>query len=126
MTSRDLVRLVELDRLCPVLIRCGGCRFTCAAQDAAHLMACVKAGGDYVRDVSFPVGSDKRAAAWVHPHCPVTSLSLVSEEFTKPLPALRRVEIRPIRLSDTMPFDESECGGAFDGTQVTSDADSGL
>jgi hypothetical protein len=49
-------------RLTPVLVRCGGCRFTCPAQDVAHLIALVESGQDdghaeYVRDVSFPVGS---------------------------------------------------------------------
>jgi len=41
-------------RLQPCLVRCGSCRFTCPAQDVAHLEACIVAGGDYVRDVSIP------------------------------------------------------------------------
>jgi hypothetical protein len=42
-------------RLTPVLIRCGGCRFTCPAQDAKHLIAIISRDGqDYVRDVSLP------------------------------------------------------------------------
>jgi len=43
-------------RLQPCLVRCGSCRFTCPAQDVAHLIACIEAGGDYVRDVSIPAG----------------------------------------------------------------------
>jgi len=64
ITDKELLKLVAIDRLCQVLVRCGGCRFTCAAQDVAHLETCIKAGGDYVRDVSFPVGSFERAASW--------------------------------------------------------------
>lgn len=64
LTSAEMPELIALDRLFPVLVRCGGCRFTCAAQDCAHLIACIEAGGDYVRDVSFPVGSLERAASW--------------------------------------------------------------
>lgn len=43
-------------RLTPVLVRCGGCRFTCPAQDAAHLIDIItRERSDYVRDVSLPV-----------------------------------------------------------------------
>jgi hypothetical protein len=66
LAANELAELIRLDRLCPVLVRCGGGRFTCAAQDAAHFMDCVSAGGDYVRDVSFPVGSMERAARSVN------------------------------------------------------------
>lgn len=39
----------------------------------------------------------------------------------------REVEVRSgIWKSDIVPFSESDCGGAFDGTSVTSDADPGL
>jgi len=65
LKSTDMPKLIELDRLCPVLVRCGGCRFTCAAQDCAHLIKCIEASGDYCRDVSFPTGSVERAATWV-------------------------------------------------------------
>lgn len=57
LRDTDMPELIAVDRLCQVLVRCGGCRFTCAAQDVAHLVKCVEAGGDYVRDVSFPVGA---------------------------------------------------------------------
>jgi len=42
-------------RLTQVLVRAGGCRVLCAAQDVAHVERCLVAGGDYVRDVSLPV-----------------------------------------------------------------------
>ena len=42
-------------RLQPMLVRCGGCRFICAAQDVRHLCIIIgEHGGDYVRDVSIP------------------------------------------------------------------------
>ena len=43
-------------RLTQLLVRCGGCRFVCAAQDVRHLITLVESGSDdgpeYVRDVS--------------------------------------------------------------------------
>ncbi len=54
VTDKVVEELVKLDRLCQLLVRCGGCRFMCAAQDVQHLVRCIEAGGDYVRDVSFP------------------------------------------------------------------------
>lgn len=63
-TREDEAKLLQLDRLCPVLVRCGGCRFTCAIQDLPHLTKAVLAVNDYVRDVSLPVGSMERAASW--------------------------------------------------------------
>lgn len=41
-------------RLTQVLVRCGGCRFICAAQDVTHLEQAIESIGDYVRDVSLP------------------------------------------------------------------------
>jgi hypothetical protein len=44
-------------RLWPVLVRCGGCRFTAPAQDVAHLIGIIRAeGSDYVRDVALVAG----------------------------------------------------------------------
>ena len=56
LTDRELARLAAHSegRLTQVLVRAGCCRFTCAAQDVAHLERCLTAGGDYIRDVSFP------------------------------------------------------------------------
>lgn len=124
LRDTDIAELVKLDRLCQILVRCGGCRFTCAAQDVEHLEQCIKAGGDYIRDVSFPVGAFERAASW-QPDCPVTPLSALPASFLAPRhTAGERAKAR--QLSDSVWFNESDCGGAFDGNQVTSDADSGL
>lgn len=48
----------EATRLVSVVVRCGGCRFTCAMQDVRHLIALVESGHDddyteYVRDVAL-------------------------------------------------------------------------
>ena len=40
-------------RLTQIVVRCGSCRFVCAAQDFDHLESAVKAVGDYVRDASI-------------------------------------------------------------------------
>lgn len=116
LTSADMPELVKLDRLFQVLVRCGGCRFTCAAQDVAHLIKCIEAGGDYVRDVSLPVGWQSRAASWKPESQPAAAGSL-----NRP----KSASIHPRRVCGP-DFDESDCGGVFDGFGVVSDADSGL
>lgn len=52
MTHEDVLQLEKIDRLFPVLVRCGGARFTCAVQDLKNMISYVEKGGDYVRDVS--------------------------------------------------------------------------
>lgn len=123
LTEADMSELIKLDRLCPVLVRLGGGRFTCGAQDCAHLIECVEAGGDYVRDVSFPVGSIERAAKWQPKSQIVRALkrpsvvSYIDEYDEGGMPDGNQVHVQ---------FNESDCGGVFDGNQVTSDADPGL
>lgn len=126
LRDTDIPKLIALDRLCQVLVRCGGCRFTCSAQDVGHLIECVEAGGDYVRDVSFPVGAFERAALYVpeqfrseHP-CP----ELANCQTTAITMGKGPVRDRNQTLAQW--FDENDCGGVFDGNQVISDADSGL
>jgi len=59
VTAADVAQLAAhpTSRLWQLLVRCGGCRFTAAAQDVAALIAAVEASGDHVRDVSFPVST---------------------------------------------------------------------
>lgn len=116
ITEAQMPQLIALDRLCPVLVRCGCCRFTCGAQDLAHLTKCIEAGGDYIRDVSLPVGWEARAATW-QPECPVTPGVMLPASFIQPRPANHRLHVT---------FSECDCGGVYDGHQVTSDADPGL
>jgi hypothetical protein len=128
LRDTDLPALIALDRLCQVLVRCGGCRFTCAAQDVAHLVKCVSAGGDYVRDVSFPVGSFERAASW-QPEPTYTDAWTRAAQQQPKFVRIEEKRINPKTGRIEYPgifFDESQCGGAFDGNTVTSDADPGL
>jgi hypothetical protein len=64
LSETELAELAKLSRLTLVLVRCGGCRFLAAAQYVTHLIRCIEAGGDYVRDVSFPDGAMESAADW--------------------------------------------------------------
>ena len=93
LTEQDIPALIRIDRLCPVLVRCGSCRFQCAAQDVAHIIQGIDAIGDYVRDVSFPVGSDARAAGW-QPECPVTPAASFPQSFFEPRPPGERLPHR--------------------------------
>jgi len=58
LTSSDVADILGFDRLRQVLVRCGVCRFRCAVQDLGHMERCIVAGGDYIRDVSLPIGDD--------------------------------------------------------------------
>lgn len=52
-TKEDEEKLIKEDRLQPVLVRCGGGRFSCPVQDLAHFISIINRDGkDYVRDVS--------------------------------------------------------------------------
>lgn len=155
LTDGDMPALIELDRLCPVLVRCGGCRFTCGAQYLDHMIKCIEAGGDYVRDVSFPVGAVECAAAWVpagnglvaHVPAPLNraqdlALNQMPSRQTMADPAekqninaagelqevlaKRHLAATQRQSRQTHAFNESDCGGVFDGFGVTSDADPGL
>ena len=49
----DEVKLIAEDRLQPVLVRCGGGRFSCPVQDLQHFIDIItREDSDYVRDVS--------------------------------------------------------------------------
>ena len=62
LTEGDLevLRRDERARLWPILVRCGGGRFTCPAQDVNHFVGIIRESneerGDYVRDVSLVAG----------------------------------------------------------------------
>ena len=113
----DLGKLIAIDRLCPVLVRCGACRFTCAAQYVSHLMHCIGAGGDYVRDVSFPVGSQERAASW-QPQMPEHARQRLQRKVREVLQA------KPQR--ERIEGQDWIATGNFDGFTCGTDADPGL
>ena len=51
--QEDENKLIAENRLQPVLIRCGGGRFSCPIQDVKHFVDIInKEGSDYVRDIS--------------------------------------------------------------------------
>lgn len=64
LTKEQMPELIRLDPEFPVLVRCGMGRFVCPAHKCAERVNRVHWQGDYVRDVSIPVGSDARAASW--------------------------------------------------------------
>jgi hypothetical protein len=117
ITDADVAELIAVDRLCPCLVRCGGVRFTCGAQYLKTMIGMVEQGGDYVRDVSVTAQAMELAAQWVPEPSPVP--------VVKPSPATSGRSVPRSTRHDTL-WDESQCGGVFDGFQVTSDADSGL
>jgi hypothetical protein len=106
--------LCRLDRLCQVLVRCQCVRFVCAVQDLSTMIARMRAAGDEVRDVSVTSGVPEEARAY-------KALS-ASERFCR----MHGKQYCSACWFDGAPFNESDCGGAFDGNQVISDADPGL
>jgi ribosomal protein S27AE len=54
MSTDDLDVLIEQNRLCPVLVRCGNGRFVAPAQDVKTFIKIIQAeGSTYVRDISL-------------------------------------------------------------------------
>ncbi len=54
VTESEVPTLIAEDRLMLLLVRCGGGRFICPAQDVQHFIDIIKRDGkDYVRDVSI-------------------------------------------------------------------------
>ena len=55
LSPDDVAVLAATDRLTPLIVRCGSCRFTAPAQDVQHLIDIITSDGrDYVRDVCLP------------------------------------------------------------------------
>lgn len=114
ITAADLPELIRLHRLCLCLVRTGCGRFMTPAQNVAHFLKCVEAGGDYVRDVSITSQEIVNAEAWRPEPAPA------------PRPAAVPPVINPRPRAHRADFNEADCGGVFDGTRVISDADPGL
>lgn len=127
LSESELAELVKLHRLCLCLVRLGGSggRFIAPAQNVAQLIQYAEKAGDYVRDVSVYSPEIANAHKWQAELTPEQLARLqrkVTEVYAKPQPKT----VQKIRLSENTVFNEGDCGGAFDGTQVTSDADPGL
>ena len=112
ITKSDVPDVIKMSPLQLLLVRCGGCRFLAPAQDVNKLIAAIEQAGDYVRDVSFTASEMDEARAAQAAYRP--TLARVEAQRQQ-----RQAEYR-------QDFDEGQCGGAFDGHQVTSDADPGL
>ncbi len=53
VTLEQVKEIILTDRFCPVLVRCNGGRFVCAAQYVSHFCNVVEESKmDYVRDIS--------------------------------------------------------------------------
>ena len=53
-SAEELKSVIAENRMQLCIVRCGGGRFLCPAQDAEHFMDIVnKEGSDYVRDISI-------------------------------------------------------------------------
>lgn len=139
----DIEELKALDGLAPVLVRCGGGRFQCAAQDAEHFLEIIASqGSDYVRDVGLVAGH--RYKEWVEAGIPARPL--VGDAFTggkksqdlnvpELVGTLRAIGLKVLTDDDIKPGRRSpwpehmtrDYGGAEDGMgNVFSDADPGL
>lgn len=123
-----LETLKSLHPFCPILIRCNGGRFTCSAQDAQHFIDIIDeaskkdASADYIRDVAVTAQAIDEARKVPQPKCPDWCLNGPGSNPPPPV----KVNFRPAKLQLPPHFNECDCGGVFDGFQVTSDADPGL
>jgi hypothetical protein len=54
VSRADLREIVAFDRLRLLLVRCGGFRALVPANQVESFTRCIEAGGDYVRDISYP------------------------------------------------------------------------
>ena len=131
----DMPKLIELDRLCWLLVRCGAQhgRFSAPAQNIPQLIATIEAAGDWVRDVSFPTFVIDEARAWLaaHPEDRPANQKLVTAwAISKRAHLAREHNIDRYPNQEPPPRNiEGEdwiCTGNFDGSTCGSDADSGL
>lgn len=139
LKDSDMPQLIALDRLCPVLVRCSCGRFTCAAQDVPGFVKLVstgiigdgdKPGQQYVRDVSVTSGVLKDARGFMAAHKrhedAKASGKVTGDAYVVGQAGLATSSPQPTRIRRGPGFDESQCGGVFDGHGVVSDADPGM
>lgn len=153
LTAEEIAIIARLDRLRPLLVRCGGVRFTCGAQYFETMEKMVTGAGDYIRDVSLPTSDAAMKDDWkpgAEPATVALHLAPVRQAQAEaagvevrcacgkpgawrgPRAGLRVFEcdqchaIRTTAHTPALPFHEGDCGGVFDGHNVTSDADPGL
>lgn len=127
LNRAQLLELEKLHRLCLVVVRLRGLggRFMCPAQNARVLMAYCERALDPVRDVSIHQSEIDRAPRWQPERPPAMPPNYTAGRGGRLTISLTEPEKRQ-QIPDNRFFDESACGGAFDGFTVTSDADPGL
>ena len=120
LNETDISDLAELDRLRMVLVRCNNGRFLCPAQNVAWFSDLLESTGkEWVRDMSLPTSDPVYRGDYA---------SSTTDDWHKPSNSVRRnldPQPRPC-VPAPCRFHEADCGGAFDGFHVTSDADPGL
>ena len=122
VTETDLPAIIEADRLCWLLVRCGGCRFSCPAQDLTRLMDYVSKGEDYVRDVSFPAHTIEEAWAFITANHPLP-------ERAKPRLQAAVAKLKTSAALRARDFQEGRnwiCTNNFDGSTCGTDAEGNL
>ena len=139
LTESELTALADLDRLRQCLCRFGNGRFLTAAQNVAHFVDLIESTGkDYLRDVSLPASDPIYRGDYSTQVTPKpTNYHGIPSGLTT-ADAIQRAKPAPggtgLPLTPNYPvpdrrfpaFNEADCGGVFDGFQVTSDADPGL
>lgn len=116
LNETDINALAELDRMRLVLVRCNNGRFLCPAQNAAWFSDLLESTSkEWVRDVSLPTSDPMYRG-----DCE-TSTTVEYHKLTNSVRRNLDPQPRPV-----VSFREADCGGAFDGFTVTSDADPGL
>ena len=124
LNETDINALAELDRMRLVLVRCNNGRFLCPAQNAAWFSDLLESTGkEWVRDVSLPTSDPMYRGDY-------ETRITVSPPFGPDRPdKTAKLRAWPAMAPSVLPpasFNEVDCGGAFDGFTVTSDADPGL
>lgn len=127
----ELSAIIEADRLCWLLVRCGGCRFSCPAQDISRLLWCIGKGGDYVRDISFPAQLIAEANAFMLEHRALAETPPCQPSKEVPvssfkLPSGKLKTAAALRAQDYQEGCDWICTGNFDGTICGSDAEGNL
>jgi len=131
LTDADVKAIAEdpETRLTLVLVRCGGGRFLAPADQAGHFIALIEEHNacpvtersDYIRDVSLPVNVEIRGDAPRHETIKEIADSIKRKDSHIRQNVAERLDRQRRGMSPVEDY-----GGAFDGTNVSSDADGGL
>lgn len=114
----DLPELAKIDRLFPCLVRCGGCRFTCAVQDVSHLVGIIEASGqEHVRDIAMlmnpPPPKPGPYGTWEQAETEARSLNRAVEagQCDPEAAAQASRHAAEVAANPTCPVDDEKCDG---------------